>query len=474
MTPARKWAIGLGGTVAVVVALAVAVWLQVPSDEELAVQAAARLTALLGVPVTVGAVHWQLRPQPQVVLENVATTQTQPVELAKLVAHISMAGLWERRLQVERAEVMGAVLPQLSLRDLEQGHGSQPAGVEPPPLAKTLQAAPATSTPAAPATQTAPAAPAALGFGFSVDPVPLLQLDFQDVTWISRHGVRTLYAGRAEFDAGWRPRLAQLRRQDAATLADLALQRQGQEDRWAVRARIGGGTADGTIALQQSERPDQLEQTSSGKPAGSGLRLTGKLQPRGIDLVSALEVFKRRSAIGGKLSGDTVVSSSGNTPGELARALHSTTRFKVEAASVQRFDVAKAVRSLGKEHGGTTPLDALSGQIDTQNSAQGMVVDYSQIQARSGAFSASGRAKVANRHIDAEFAVDLADGLAGIPLKVTGPLVQVQVTVPPSALAGAAVGTAVLPGIGTAIGARLGAALGKLFGSDKPVVGKAR
>ena len=94
-----------------------------------------------------------------------------------------------------------------------------------------------------------------------------------------------------------------------------------------------------------------------------------------------------------------------------------------------------------------------------------MVVDYSKIKASSGALSASGKARVANRHIDAEFAVDLVKGVVGVPLKITGPLEQVRVSVPASAVAGAVVGTAVLPGIGTAIGARIGAAIGQLFGA---------
>jgi phage tail tape-measure protein len=53
----------------------------------------------------------------------------------------------------------------------------------------------------------------------------------------------------------------------------------------------------------------------------------------------------------------------------------------------------------------------------------------------------------------------------GVPLKVSGPLGQVQVSVPAGAVAGAALGTAVLPGIGTAIGARIGAAMGRIFES---------
>ena len=122
---------------------------------------------------------------------------------------------------------------------------------------------------------------------------------------------------------------------------------------------------------------------------------------------------------------------------------------------------------MGKVHAGKSPLDSITGQLDTQNTPDGMVVDFSRIKATSGALSASGKARVVNSRIDAEFAVDLVDGLVGVPLKISGPLaqVQVQVSVPASAVAGAVIGTTVVPGIGTAIGARIGSAIGLIFGS---------
>ena len=122
---------------------------------------------------------------------------------------------------------------------------------------------------------------------------------------------------------------------------------------------------------------------------------------------------------------------------------------------------------MGIDHAGKSPLDSITGQLDTQNTPDGLVVDFSIIKATSGALSASGKARVVNSRIDAEFAVDLVDGLVGVPLKISGPLaqVQVQVSVPASAVAGAVIGTTVVPGIGTAIGARIGSAKGQIFGS---------
>jgi hypothetical protein len=93
------------------------------------------------------------------------------------------------------------------------------------------------------------------------------------------------------------------------------------------------------------------------------------------------------------------------------------------------------------------------------------VVTLTRVKTSSGVLSASGKARIANRKIEAEFLVDLVDGVIGVPLVLSGPVDKIQVSVPAGALAGAATGTVVLPGIGTAIGARTGTALGKIFGS---------
>lgn len=433
MRRARLWLIGGGMALSVLGLLAVVAVRMIPSDEELKVRAAAELKAALGVPVSVGALHWQLLPSPRVTVENVVTTQTQPIEVKKLTAYLDASALWQRRLKVARAELDGGVVPQLSLRSL----GSQPAS----PEAQTSQ----DSTPAQ---KPGP---------FTVDALPLAQFAFRDVTWISRTGVRLVLAGEVGFDAGWRPRTAQIRRPDITPPADLTLTRQGQEDRWEALINLGGGTANGALTL---ESPDK-----------GGLRLSGTFKPQGIEVSSALRAMNQRAVLAGKASGDTRLSASGDTAGELARSLHTTTSFKMGPSSLLRFDLDKAIRSLGKDPAGKTPLDGITGQLDTQNTAQGMVISLTRLKTSSGALSASGQARIANRKIDAEFSVDLVDGVIGVPLRLSGPLDKVQVSVPAGALAGAAAGTVVLPGIGTALGARMGAALGKLF-EAKPDVKK--
>lgn len=410
MTRANKWLLGLGVAVLVVGAAWVALLRWLPSDEELARRASVELERQLGTKVRVGALHWRLFPSPAVVMEDAATAQPQPILIKKLTVYPDVFALWQRRIKIDRADLEGAVVPQLSLRGLGSGREKDEAAAE---------------------------------------ELPLARLVFRDVTWVSRRGIAVVYDGEVDFDPGWRPRKAELRRPGFKPATDLALTRQGQEDRWAARIHVGGGTADGEVRLDFR--------------ANGRMHLEGRLQPQGVEVESMLAAFNRRSVVAGKASGETTLSANGDTVGELAQSLHTQTPFTIGKSTLLRFDLDKAVRTAGKEHDGQTPLDSITGRLDTQNTPQGMVVTYTDLKATSGSLTASGQAKVANRRIEAEFAVDLVDGIVGVPLSVSGPLDNVAFAVPKGAIAGAVVGTAVLPGVGTAIGARVGATLGKIF-----------
>ena len=424
MTRARRWWIA-GGVV--LVGLPLAVWLAalllIPTDEQLATKAEVELEKALGVKVRVGALHWRLLPSPALFVEEFSTLQTKPVQITKLSAFLDTGPLWHRRLRLDRIALEGAMIPQLSLRELGKNKTETDS------------------------TGTMPG-------GFTLDDTPVAHASFRDLTWVSRRGIPVVYEGDLDFDPLWRPRTAELRRPAFTPATNLQLTRIGNEDRWTTRINVGGGTGNGEV---------QLKEASAGN-----FQITGQLKPRNVEVSSALAAFNRRSPIAGKATGDTTLKASGSSVGEISQSLHTTTRFTMGPSTILRFDLDKAIRSLGKDHAGTTPLNSITGQLDTQNSADGLIAMYTDIKASSGALTASGKATVANRRIEAEFAVDLVDGIVGVPLKVSGPVNDVSFSVPPSAIAGAVVGTAVLPGIGTAIGARIGAAIGKIFGGDKP------
>ncbi|MES2944388.1 MAG: hypothetical protein V4772_16085 [Pseudomonadota bacterium] len=432
MSPSRQWLAGLG---LVVVLGGVAAFSLIPSEIELAEKASARLEAALGVPVHVGALHWRVLPRPMVVFEDVSSVQSEPVLIKKLSLYPALATLWRLDLQLELAELEGAVIPQKSLSALGKASAKATAADDSGPQDEIFG-------------------------GFALADVPLVRLVFKDLSWVSRTGISVVYEGEVDFDPGWRPGLAQLRRPGFKPLTDLTLTRKSPQetgndkgkDSWAALVNLGGGTAHGQL---------QLSTQADGR-----LQLSGKLKPRDIEVSSALQAFNRRPVLAGKLAGDTTLSARGDSVGELARSLHTTTVFNIGKSTLLRFDLGKAVRSLGKDHEGQTGLDSITGQLDTQNTADGMVMNFTRIQARSGLLSASGQARLHNRNIDAELAVDLVDGIVGVPLKLSGPVSKVRVSVPAGAVVGAAAGTAVLPGVGTAIGARLGAALGKLFGKS--------
>jgi uncharacterized protein (DUF697 family) len=82
--------------------------------------------------------------------------------------------------------------------------------------------------------------------------------------------------------------------------------------------------------------------------------------------------------------------------------------------------------------------------------------------------TASGNLKSFNRKLDGEIAVDLVDGVIGVPLKIGGTASEPELSLTGAALTGAAIGSAVLPGVGTAIGARVGQQVEKMFGGSKP------
>ncbi|RZI93740.1 MAG: hypothetical protein EOP78_10485, partial [Variovorax sp.] len=112
-------------------------------------------------------------------------------------------------------------------------------------------------------------------------------------------------------------------------------------------------------------------------------------------------------------------------------------------------------------------LDELSGTLDTQATDNGIVLRYTNLRARSGVLTATGSARVFNRKLDGEAAVDLVDGVVGVPLKLGGTLDAPELSLTGGALTGAAIGSAVLPGVGTAIGARIGQKVEQMFMPDK-------
>ncbi|WP_213954635.1 AsmA-like C-terminal region-containing protein [Variovorax sp. dw_954] len=422
MSASRRWIIGIAAACVGVLVIALgglAWWL--PSDAQVAARVATEFEQRTGVALRVGAAHWTLRPGLSLELDELATAQKEPITVRRLVLHASLRELLARRIRVDDVEIEGAVFPRASAREFRgRGDGS----------------------------------PAALG-AFTMDPVPVGQVRFDDVTWIDRRGIALAYDGRIEFDPGWMPRRAEVSRRGVTPPARLELTREGEGiDRWRTDIEVAGGTWSGTAAVQAL-------------PEGN-LRLHADLVPRDVDIVGLTSAFGRKTAVEGRINGRTEVMAEGANPIEWWQVLHTRTRFTVRPALLRGFDLARAVSTAGISRGGQTPLDELAGTLDTQGTENGIVLRYTNLKARSGLLTASGSATMLNRKVDGELAVDIVDGVVGVPLKVGGTLDAPELSLTGGALAGAAIGSAVLPGVGTAIGARIGQRMEQLFGDPSP------
>lgn len=411
------------GTVAFLLAVLVlvaglAAWL-IPSNEEFALMLGKAVEERTGVAVKIGQVRWSLQPLPKIELGNISTAQEQPIVVRRVVVSPQLRPLLSRRIRIDTLEIAGALIPRESLRAFR--------GVEP------LQAD---------------------GDGaWKLAEIPLGRLRFNDVTWSDRRSIELSYDGDIVFDAGWRPRTADLGRHDQTPPVRVRMEREGEAEQWRVLIDAGGGTGNGTATLQTLDN--------------GRVRLKAQLRPESVDIGLLMQAFKRSAPVAGKVYGSTEIDAEADQIPGLWAVLHSRTTFSVRPATLTRFDLAKAVTTAGISRGGTTPLDELSGTLDTQNTDDGTRMTYTGLKARSGVLTATGKASIFNRRLSGEAAVDIVDGVVGMPLKLGGTLDNPELSLTGGALTGAAVGTAVAPGVGTALGARIGQQLERFFGDKE-------
>jgi len=428
--PLRRWLIGIAAVL--LPGIGALVWFvssRLPSDEEVAVRISEGFEKRFGVGLKVGGAHWALLPTPVLVLSDIATDQPRPVTLLRVTAQLKLTELLHRVIAVDELEIESLVLPRESVRAF-RGKGPKPHE------GGNVIALPAPWT---------------------LAPIPLEQVRWRDVVWIDRRDIALAYDGEIAFDANWRPRQARVERAGATPPARLRLDREAGQDRWRTRIDVGGGTWNGVTLFET--------------PASGKLRLSAELEPRQVDIEGLVQAFGRRTSVAGKVNGHSTLvaeADEANELGALVRSLHTRTTFSVRPATLTRLDIAKAVTTAGISRGGTTPLDELTGTLDTQGTEDGIVMRYTNLKARSGVLTASGNLRLFNRKMEGDLAVDLVDGVVGVPLKIGGSVSDPEVSLTGGALAGAAVGSAVLPGVGTAIGARVGQQVEKLFGGGEP------
>lgn len=384
-----------------------AVWALVPNDEELARRIEAEFEARLGQKLSVGAVRWRLLGLPMVEVLDANTVQPEPIRVGRVAIYPQLMPLLQKRLVVDRLQVDGAVVPRNALAayrgKTQDGRGA----------------------------------------------VVLRSVEFTNSTYISYSGIPVVYEGGIDFDDDGLPRRVQIWRPDVKPPVSLEATRDGKADGGAdlyrLRLQVAGGSAQGQARLATS--------------AEGRMVLTGDLAPRGVEVEALLEAFHRRSPIAGFASGETELRAEGDTLTEVFRSLHTRSVLKVERAKILRFNMEKAVKSLGEDRTGETPLDSLSGVVDTQNTENGMKTTFTNVKAVAGNYTATGQATLYRQQIGAQGTLEIGGGIVEVPFSAQGPTSEPAFKIAWGTIAGAAAGTAVLPGIGTVIGAKIGGAV---------------
>lgn len=421
MTPAtRRWTVATTALLAMLlVGASIAIKSLVPSNEELARRVEREFEARLGHRLVVREAHWRLRGTPVIEVTDAHTEQPrdEAIRVRRVAIYPELMPLLRRQLVIDRVEIEGAEVPRDALAAYR---------------GKLQDADGAT--------------------------VVLRTLAFKDLTYTSYSGVPVSYEGEIEFSEGDHlPQRARLRRPDAKAPATLEATRDGKTDDGAdiyqLQLQAGGGTARGQARLATSD--------------GGRMALTGELAPRNVEIQALLESFNRRSFIGGQASGETTLRAEGETVGELFRSLRTRSQLRVAGARLLRIDLDKAVKSLGEDRVGQTPLDSLTAVMETQNTAQGLKSMFTEVQAVAGNYTATGRATLHRKQIDAQGRLEIGGGVVDVPFSAQGPTRAPEFSMAWGAIAGAAVGTAVLPGIGTVLGAKIGGVVSGPPKSDK-------
>ena len=233
----------------------------------------------------------------------------------------------------------------------------------------------------------------------------------------------------------WEPRILVDEVQATAILEQRRL------EAWNVQTKVGKGSAFGFVSLRWEPR----------------WSLTGEFSLRAIPL-GRLQVDARQPPLlEGLLDATPRFAARARHPEQLLARLELASDFSVRNVLVRRVDLPAAggIKKNVSRKTGETRFEQVSGHVAMTRGR----FAFTDLRARAGALMATGQVSVApDRSLSGRIDAHLANsgGLLTVPLRVSGTLDDPRVHPTAAALAGAAVGSAILPGVGTALGAKAG------------------
>jgi hypothetical protein len=231
------------------------------------------------------------------------------------------------------------------------------------------------------------------------------------------------------------------------------------------------------VALQ----PDHLELSKiNAKLYGGSLAGTANIDRKdavlNVDIAASsiamqhlVEALSNEVSFSGSMEGAAKLSMRLGDFERFPENFQLTGNFHLRDGILGKVDLPQALGNSSKvaSEGGNTRFDDLTGLLNVDAAGY----HFRKIKISSGSLSAVGNMDVSpSSQLSGALDADIkgTGGLASMPLVISGTVEQPLVRPSKSAMAGAAVGTAILgPGLGTAVGIKVGGFLNKLFGKDK-------
>lgn len=217
-----------------------------------------------------------------------------------------------------------------------------------------------------------------------------------------------------------------------------------------LQAKLYGGKLSGTAGVLRRD-----------------MTLSADLVASGITMQPLVEALTDEVLFTGSLEGAAELLLRLDMLKNFPQGLQLSGDFHLRNGTLTKVDLVQVASNPSKaETQGVTRFDDLTGLLNVDAAGY----HFKDIKIKSGMLNADGRVDVTpalqlSGSLDAD--VKGTMGLVSMPLVISGTLSAPSVKVSRSALAGAAVGTAILgPGLGTALGVKVGGFLKKLFGKN--------
>lgn len=204
----------------------------------------------------------------------------------------------------------------------------------------------------------------------------------------------------------------------------------------------------------------------------NGRQLAGNFKAAQIALQPLLAVLNSKARLEGQLQAEGQFAGQGATGAAVMGAMIMNVDFDIHEGVLRGVDLMNSVKGLlgGSAKPGDTHFDQLKGHLEMGEAG----MQFTDLYIESGLMKAKGHVWVAkDKTLDGDMSVDLKGtaSLIGTPeLAISGTTESPRIFPSKAAMAGAAIGTAVLgPGLGTTLGMKASGLAKKLFrrGSKK-------